>query len=178
MKKLLVLSLIFGFAALLAVSCGEKEAEKPKTDESEAVTGEQDTDMQADQAEEPAVAPEEESAESEVAGEKETDSDEQKAAPAKTEGVFEGKVVDLAKALRGQAAGVDKKAAQSLLLNGGMIAFQADNGNLYFLFNADGTPATAELAKYAVFSKIGVKGKAKKVKGLNVITVETMNSME
>ncbi len=88
---------------------------------------------------------------------------------------FTGKAVDITKLVKGQDAIITADEANTLKSKGKPIAFQADNGQVYFVYTASGASAVKRLAKYAD-KKITITGKTKSVGGINVIIGATVKA--
>lgn len=81
-------------------------------------------------------------------------------------------VVALNDVAAGKDGKVSKSEAQSLLTRNQLLAVKnEDNGNVYLVYHSNGTYAGKDLANMADV-KIGILGKAKKVKGVNVIMAD------
>lgn len=80
-----------------------------------------------------------------------------------------GKVVSLNEIMIGLNGDVSKDKAKSLAEHAQPIMFLGDNGNIYVVYNSDGSYAAKKLAEHAGAAKIGIKGKIKSVNGVPVI---------
>ncbi len=89
-------------------------------------------------------------------------------APANFKADFEGHVVSIEKLLLDGKGKIDSKTAESILPYGKPIGFLA-NGKVYIVYTSGGNYAGNKLAAMADASKIGIAGKVKTVKGLNII---------
>lgn len=94
---------------------------------------------------------------------------------------IKGKVVSLNDIVGGGSGKVNKDQAKELAEKGNPIVFMVGEGKsakIYFVYNEDGTFAGKKLAKYADNEFVGIIGKTKKVKGLNIIIAEMIESMD
>ncbi len=89
-------------------------------------------------------------------------------APANFKADFEGHVVSIEKLLVDGNGKIDSKTAEAILPYGKPIGFLA-NGKVYIVYTSGGNYAGNKLAAMADASKIGIAGKVKTVKGLNII---------
>lgn len=96
------------------------------------------------------------------------------AAPA---GPIQGHVVSLNAVVAGGDGKVAKAQAESLQSGGAPIAFMS-GGSVYLVYNADGSFAGSQLAKYASIGTVGIYGSAKTVKGVKVIMSKKIVSMD
>ncbi len=71
-----------------------------------------------------------------------------------------------------------KKAAKALVAKGKILVVVNQQGEIYFVYNQDGTFAGKKLAKYASNQYIGIIGKRKKINGVNIIIAEMIESMD
>lgn len=90
--------------------------------------------------------------------------------------LYKGKVVDLVSVLKGGDGKITKAEAEKLVADGKPIAFES-NGKIYFIYSEGGSSMNSKLAKYAQAETVGIKGKLKKVNGLNIIISTFMNAM-
>ncbi len=94
---------------------------------------------------------------------------------------IKGKIVSLNDIVGGGTGKINKEQATELAEKGNPIVFMVGKGKsakIYFVYNEDGTFAGKKLAKYANNENVGIIGKIKKVKGLNIIIAEMIESMD
>lgn len=89
---------------------------------------------------------------------------------------IQGQVVSFNNLVMGGNGSVTKDEAKKLADNGSPIVFKSGS-RIYFVYNEDGTFAGKKLANYAGNQKVGIMGKIKKVKGLNIIIMTMIESM-
>ena len=82
---------------------------------------------------------------------------------------LEGKVVDFTKLLLEEEADVDAETAMNLARKGHPIAVQSKDGDLYFIYNANGTIASKKLAKHAGKETVKIYGEYKEVKDMKIV---------
>jgi outer membrane protein assembly factor BamB len=88
-----------------------------------------------------------------------------------------GHIASMNDLVMGGSGKVNKAQAQELANKGNLIVFKSTNGDVYFVYNEDGTFAGKKLANYANNDKVGMLGKSKVVDGLNVFIMTLMESM-
>jgi len=94
---------------------------------------------------------------------------------------MKGQVASLNDLVMGGTGKIDKAKATELAEKGSPIVFITGKGKsakVYFVYNADGTFAGKNLAKYANNITVGIIGKVKKINGLNILIAETIESMD
>lgn len=171
MKNLIALLSVFGILTIMIAGCSQQKQEP--ADETDKETTEQ-AEMQETEikAEEPAT---EETAETPAKTEEKTASDK---APAKVEtGPMKGSVVSVGALATGGSGALSTAQAKSLVANGEPIGFLSD-GAVYFVYNADKSPAASKLAKYASIKTVGIYGKKSTIKGVKVIFADKIVSMD
>lgn len=89
---------------------------------------------------------------------------------------IKGTVVSLNDLVLSGTGKVTKEQAQTLADNGNPIVFKVGK-KIYFVYNEDGTFAGKRLAKYANNEFVGIVGKTKKVKGIDIIIMNTIDGM-
>ncbi len=87
-----------------------------------------------------------------------------------------GQVVSFNELVLNQDGVITADQAKDLVSRGQLLAFKADNGKVYFLYNADGSYAAKKMAQYAG-AKVGVYGTVKKVKNLNLFIVKKFETV-
>lgn len=90
---------------------------------------------------------------------------------------LQGTVVSFNDLVTGGTGKVNKATAQDLVSKGNLIVLQATDGNLYFVYNEDGTFAGKRLAGYANNEKVGLLGKSKVVDGIHVFIMNLIEAM-
>lgn len=90
---------------------------------------------------------------------------------------LQGTVVSLNDIVMGGNGKINKQAAQSLVASGNFVVLKAVDGNIYFVYNEDGTFASKRLAGYANNEKVGLLGKAKTIDGINVFIMNLIEAM-
>jgi len=157
MKQFLVIFLFAAFMGISLNSCGDKEEIKP-IDEV--------TEEQADDAFDSLT---------EEATEEEATETEDPATPAQTvqtdftKTPLTGRVVSLNDVAMGNPKAISRATANDLTNAGGLLVFLADNGNVYMVYNEDGSYASAKLINRVGDSKVQVFGKAQTRDGLRII---------
>lgn len=94
---------------------------------------------------------------------------------------IKGQVVSFNDIAGGGTGEVNKEQAKKLADEGNPIVFKVGSGStakIYFVFNQDGTFGSKNLAKYANNKFVGIVGKTKRVKGINIIIAEMIESMD
>lgn len=90
--------------------------------------------------------------------------------------LYKGKVVDVISVLKGGSGEISSDQAKKLVSEGKPIAFKSE-GKLYFIYSEGGSSMVSDLAKYASAPTLGIKGKLKRVHGLNIIIASYMEAM-
>lgn len=112
-----------------------------------------------------------------------TTSEKQKTAAktsAKTKPI-KGTVISFSDFVIGGKGAVTKDEAIQLAEKGSPLVFLTGTGKnqkIYFVFNEDGSFAGKNLAKYASNKAVGIIGKTKTVKGMNIIIAQMIESMD
>ena len=88
-----------------------------------------------------------------------------------------GRVVSLNSVVTGGNGKVSKNEAVKIANMGHPLVFMVGS-KIYLVYNTDGSFAGKKLANFAHKSKVGIVGKVKRVKGVNVIIAEIIESME
>lgn len=94
---------------------------------------------------------------------------------------IKGRVVSLAQMLLDKVGKVTKEEAKKQAEEGKPIVFLVGEGKkakVYFVFNEDGSFAGKKLAKFADNKFVGIVGKSKVIKGINIIIAEIIESMD
>jgi hypothetical protein len=94
---------------------------------------------------------------------------------------IKGSIASLNNLIMGGSGDVNKAQAEALADKGQPIVFITGSGRsatVYFVFNQDGSFAGKKLAKYANNKNIGIVGKTKRVRGINIIIAEMIESMD
>ncbi|HRP01510.1 MAG TPA: hypothetical protein PLE30_02570 [Candidatus Kapabacteria bacterium] len=86
---------------------------------------------------------------------------------------LEGEIIVISDLMTGNHRKLTKDLAKQLVAKGEILAVKSAN-EIYFVYNADGSLASKNLASYANNSKVMMIGKAKVVDGLNVFIVTLM----
>lgn len=81
-----------------------------------------------------------------------------------------GKVVDLDKVMMGKDAEVSADEAKAMFKEGKLLAFES-NGQVYIVYNTDGSLANKNLAKNAG-KELKITGKVRQESGINFIIAE------
>lgn len=81
-----------------------------------------------------------------------------------------GKVVDLDKVMMGKEAEVSADDAKAMFKEGKLLAFES-NGQVYIVYNTDGSIANKNLAKNAG-KELKITGKVRQENGINFIIAE------
>lgn len=87
-----------------------------------------------------------------------------------------GHVVSFNELVLNQDGVITADQAKDLVSRGQLLAFKADNGKVYFLYNADGSYAAKKMAQFAG-TKVGVYGTVKKMKNLNMFIVKKFETV-
>jgi hypothetical protein len=175
MKKYLLFTIILVATTLLIFSCGESKKDIPEegTDTQEQMTEEEAaTEAEAATTEETKAEEKEET----TLGEAPEAEAPKKIDYSKTP--LKCSIVVLDDVATGNYRKLTKPAAQDLVAKGKILIVKAENGDLYFVYNQDGSFASKTLAKYAANEYIGIIGKVKKQYGLNIIIAEIIESLD
>ena len=82
---------------------------------------------------------------------------------------IKGKIASLNAIVANQDGYVDKSKAIDLYKRAQPLVLKTDNGNLYFVYYADGFYAGKELARHADKSSVSVTGKVSRKNGIRII---------
>lgn len=91
--------------------------------------------------------------------------------------MYKGQVVSLSKIATGGDGTVSRDEAKAMLEKGDPLCFKSGK-TIYFVMSEGGSYAGKDLAKYADAKTLGVKGTAKKVKGINFIISTMIKPMD
>lgn len=187
MKKFLIVAAYVSLLMIAVLNCeeaGKKEAQQPKDQavtEQPAAIAEQPQAQVAETT--PAETTQEPAKTEDIAantkGLKDANTKEVASAEPVTQKAgapLQGRAVSLNSLVTGGSGIVSRAEAIALADKGQPIVFLSGN-KVYFVYNADGTYAGSLLAKYAGSEKIGIVGKTKVVKGINIIIQEMIESM-
>jgi hypothetical protein len=171
MKRITTLLIIITFSMLLIYSCGEKKQDAP-----------QETIEKQEQAPEITKSDSVGPAVSESVDQFETTTgdapvqDEPSAKFDFSKNPLKCKIVLLDDLATGNHRKLSKDIAKDLVAQGKILVVKDDSGNIFFLYNEDGTFASKRLAGYCNNNYIIVVGKYKKVNDINTIIVTAMES--
>jgi gas vesicle protein len=176
LKLLFVSILIIG-----VVACGGKKEEEPEQTPEEKVeetmdkveeTAEQIADSTAEMAEEVAEDVKDAADEAEKEVKKAVNRNDYTSTP------MPAKVVNLNEIAAGRDGNISKSQAESLVANGQLLAVRnLENDKVYLVYHSNGMYAGKDLVNMAEVERIGILGKAKTVKGVNVIMADKMRPM-
>jgi hypothetical protein len=100
------------------------------------------------------------------------------AATTKAPKPMKGQVVSLDDVIKGvKDLQLTKARAEELVAAGSPLVFLY-NKKIYFVQNEDGSFAFKKLASYALNKNVGIVGKTKTVKGINIIIMSGIESMD
>ena len=172
--KLLYLLTAFVIAGMINSCGGDKD--KPETPKQEQVVEQKTTPAEEapvveEKIEEVTAAPEK--TEVKTGDKKETP---KVASGDYTKNPLIGEIVSLDHLVQGGNGRVSKSEAKALIAKGSLILLKSNN-KVYFVYLEDGNFAGPKLASYAKAPKVGLLGKAKTVKGMNMFIMTHIDAM-